>query len=138
MNSTLYGSNFTNEDKERQFDSFINKTIIGSSKNYFEKQMKTKNTERTIVDDENSALFLYDFISVCDNSRTEEKIDLTTALLSLSSIEQEVISLLYKENLSQDEAAKILEICSKSVSRIKIRAISKLKNQMRVDSIYEE
>ena len=98
MNSTLYGSNFTNEDKERQFDSFINKTIIGSSKNYFEKQMKTKNTERTIVDDENSALFLYDFISVCDNSRTEEKIDLTTALLSLSSIEQEVISLLYKEN----------------------------------------
>ncbi len=138
MNSTLYGSNFTNEDKERQFDSFINKTIIGSSKNYFEKQMKTKNTERTIVDDENSALFLYDFISVCDNSRTEEKIDLTTALLSLSSIEQEVISLLYKENLSQDEAAKILEICSKSVSRIKIRAISKLKNQMRGDSIYEE
>ena len=100
--------------------------------------MKTKNTERTIVDDENSALFLYDFISVCDNSRTEEKIDLTTALLSLSSIEQEVISLLYKENLSQDEAAKILEICSKSVSRIKIRAISKLKNQMRGDSIYEE
>ena len=42
--------------------------------------------------------------------------------------------LLYNKELSQDEASKILEICSKSVSRIKVRAINKLRKYMKGDN----
>ena len=58
-----------------------------------------------------------------DFDLVENCLELNTALSKLSDIEQTVIFLLYNKELSQDEASKILEICSKSVSRIKVRAI---------------
>ena len=60
-------------------------------------------------------------------------IQLKNALKSLTAIEQSVIFLLFQEELSQDEAAKILEIWSKSVSRIKVRAIEKLRKYLKGD-----
>ena len=77
-----------------------------------------------------------DFDKFSDNSKSdfeliENKVELDNSLGNLSAIEQAVIFLLFKEELSQDEASKILEICSKSVSRIKIRAINKLKKFMK-------
>lgn len=114
---------------EERFDSFLNKTIIYSSKAYFKKQMNTYNKEKTIINDENYSVFLEKLTimnTLVDN--IEVSIELSNALKSLSAIEQAVIFLLFQENLSQDEAGKILEICSKSVSRIKLRAINKLKN----------
>ena len=54
-------------------------------------------------------------------------LQLKNALKSLTAIEQSVIFLLFQEELSQNEAAQILEIYSKTVSKIKIRAIEKLK-----------
>ena len=121
------------EDKqnynEERFDSFLNKTIIYSSKSYFKKQMNTANKEKTIINDENYSTFLEKTTTLntlVDN--IEVNIELNNAFKSLSAIEQAVIFLLFQENLSQDEAGKILEICSKSVSRIKLRAINKLKN----------
>ena len=69
----------------------------------------------------------------CANSTVDDLLDnleLENALGSLSAIEQSVIFLLFKEELSQEEAAKILEICSKSVSRIKLRAINKLRKYL--------
>ena len=42
---------------EERFDSFLNKTIIYSSKAYFKKQMNTYNKEKTIINDENYSVF---------------------------------------------------------------------------------
>ena len=68
-----------------------------------------------------------------DIDKIENNLQLNSALNCLSDIEQAVIFLLFKEELSQDEAGKILEICSKSVSRIKLRAIEKLKKYFEGD-----
>lgn len=125
--------------KEERFDSFLNKTIILSSKCYFKKQMRVINKERAIVDDQKFSAFLQEFI-VLNNvfSNVEDRVQLNSALESLSAIEQSVIFLLFQEDLSLDDAAKILEICSKSVSRIKIRAIDKLKKYFKGDQDYEK
>lgn len=126
-----------NDYKEERFDSFLNKTIILSSKMYFKKQMNIRNKEMSIIDDENYSCFLQNFIVHNSTSFSFDNIDsslkLNNAIQSLSAIEQAVIFLLFEEELSQDEAAKILEIWSKSVSRIKIRAIGKLKKYMKGD-----
>jgi len=125
--------------KEERFDSFLNKTIILSSKCYFKKQMRVINKERAIVDDQKFSAFLQEFI-VLNNvfSNVENRVQLNSALESLSAIEQSVIFLLFQEDLSLDDAAKILEICSKSVSRIKLRAIDKLKKYFKGDQDYEK
>ena len=131
-----------NDYKEEKFDSYLNKIIIFTSKSYFKKQVNVMEKEKTIVDDEDYSAFLQDFtMSNCSFSTVDDfdkTMQLNTALKSLSAIEQSVIFLLYKEDLNQDEAAKILEICSKSVSRIKIRAINKLKKLLKGDSENEE
>lgn len=122
--------------KDAKFDAFLNKTIIFSSKWYFRNQMKVINNEKLIVDDDKSTSPLKD-IDFNGDKRSFEKIDnildLSNAIQKLSAIEQAVIFLLYKKQLSQDDAAKILEICSKSVSRIKVRALDKLKKYLEGD-----
>ena len=123
--------------KDKRFDSYLNKIIIFSSKKYFKKQMKIANNEKTIVDDEDYTSLLQSFLMVnCDFFAIEDlekNTELNNALQSLSAIEQSVIFLLFKEELNQEEAAKILEICSKSVSRIKLRAIKKLRKYLKGD-----
>ena len=124
---------------EERFDSYLNKTIIYASKGYFKKQMKHIEREKTILNDENYGDTLEKFtMSNTLNDNIETKLELDKALSSLSAIEQAVIFLLFKEELSQDEAGKILEICSKSVSRIKLRAIGKLKKFLKEDSENEK
>ncbi len=122
---------YKNDYKEERFDSFLNKTIILSSRTYFKKQMNTLNKEKVIVDDEDYSAFLQDFINMNNKvysvSDVDTSLQLQNALKSLSAIEQAVIFLLFEEELTQSEAAKILEIYSKTVSKIKIRAINKLK-----------
>ena len=126
-----------NTYNEERFDSFLNKTIILSSKDYFRTQMGLSTKEQTIVDDMNYSAFLQRFtmlnesLSIIDN--ITNTLELNNAMKSLSAIEQSVIFLLFQEDLSQDEAAKILEICSKSVSRIKLRAIDKLRKYLKGD-----
>ena len=126
-----------NTYKEERFDSYLNKIIIFTSKSYFKKQVNVMQKEKTIVDDEDYSAFLQDFImincafSVVDD--TENTIQLNSALKSLSAIEQSVIFLLFKEELTQEEAAKILNICSRTVRRIKFRAIEKLKKYLKGD-----
>ena len=126
-----------NTYKEERFDSFLNKTIILSSRTYFKKQMNTVKKENTILDNEDYNAFLQGFIDVnCPFSAIddiESSLELNSALNCLSDIEQAVIFLLFQEELSQDEAAKILEICSKSVSRIKIRVLNKMKKYLEGD-----
>ena len=126
-----------NNYKEERFDSFLNKTIIFSSTTYFKKQMNIVNKERMIVDDEDYSDFLEDFIEKNNMFFTldhiENVLELNEALKSLSAIEQSVIFLLFEEEISQNEAAEILEVYSKTISKIKIRAIEKLKKYLKGD-----
>ncbi len=131
-----------NDYKEERFDSFLNKTIILSSRTYFKKQMNIINKENTILNNENFSTFLQGFIDTncpcSDIYDVESRLELNTALSCLSDIEQAVIFLLFHEELSQNEAAEILEIYSKTISKIKIRAINKLRNYMKGDSENEK
>lgn len=133
-------SKSNSKEKFYEFNSFLNKVIIFSGKEYFRKELKNKRRELELIDNDNfENLYLdtylfedflfenqtskdaVDFINFCEN------INLHCALKSLSAIEQEVLFLLYSKELSQEEAAKILNICSKSVSRIKLRAFDKIR-----------
>lgn len=120
-----------NNYNEEKFDSYLNKSIILYSKAYFKKQVNMENKEKTIMDDEDYTSFIQDFIMINSAFSAVDdivnNIELNNALKSLSAIEQSVIFLLFHEDLSQEEAARILEIYSKTVSKIKIRAINKLK-----------
>ena len=115
-------SNLTQEEKEKRFNNFLNKTIILSSKQFFKKEMNIANKEQMVVDDDSRASVLNSVANSTTNDfdLVENCLELNTALSKLSDIEQTVIFLLYNQELSQDEASKILEICSKSVSIIKI------------------
>ena len=127
-----------NDYREERFDSFLNKTIIFASKGYFKKQITTDTKEQTIFDDENYQQLIYELLDYkSDYENINLSLTLQDALKSLSAIEQAVIFLLFKKDLEQDEAAKILEICSKSVSRIKLRAIEKLKKYLKGDFFNE-
>ena len=127
----LKKSNEELENEERRFESFINKTIIMSSKRYFKKEANTNRKEQFTFDDTLhpfACTFDSDFFSVVD-----DKLELNNAITVLSEIEQSVIFLLFFEDLSQEDAAQILEICSKSVSRIKVRALEKMKEYLKGD-----
>lgn len=126
-----------NAYKEEKFDSYLNKTIILSSRTYFKKQMNTINKERTIVDDVDYLALLQDFVNANSSFSSfddiDSKIELSSALSTLSVIEQAVIFLLFQEDLTQNEVAEILKIYSKTVSKIKNRAMSKLKRYLKGD-----
>ena len=68
----------------------------------------------------------------------QDILDLNNAIESLSAIEQSVIFLLFHEDLTQDEAADILEVYSKTISKIKVRAINKLKKELKGENANEE
>ena len=129
-------SNLTQEEKDKRFNNFLNKTIILSSKRYFKKEVNISNKEQMLVDDNSRTSVLNSASNSTNNDfdLVEDCLELNTALSKLSDIEQTVIFLLYNKELSQDEASKILEICSKSVSRIKVRAINKLRKYMKGDN----
>lgn len=129
-------SNLTQEEKEKRFNNFLNKTIILSSKRYFKREVNISNKEQMIVDDNSRTSALNSVVksTISNFDLVENCLELNIALSKLSDIEQTVIFLLYNKELSQDEASKILEICSKSVSRIKVRAINKLRKYMKGDN----
>lgn len=125
------------EKKNDQFNYFLNKTIIFSSKEYYRKQMTIDNKEPIIVDNEDYSAFLQNYINtnmpISDFERVESSLKLNRKLDCLSDIEQAVIFLLFEDELSEDEAAKILNIWKNSVNRIKLRSIKKLKKYLKGD-----
>lgn len=120
--------------KEAKFDTFLNKTIIFSSKWYFKNQMKVVNNEKFIVDDDqfssslNNIYFNSDTIAF---DKIDNILDLSKAIQKLSAIEQAVIFLLFQKDLKQDDVADILEIYTRSVRRIEIRALRKLEKYLK-------
>ena len=129
--------------KYERFDSFLNKTIILSSKQFYEREVARDFKELKILDDENYNEYMneyikyddaatnpknnVDFINLCNNP------GLVCALKSLSNIEMTVIFLLFEEQLTSSEASKILKICSDSVTRIRKRALKKLEKYLKGD-----
>lgn len=128
--------------KEERFDSFLNKTIIMSSRKYFIKQMNIATKENTIMDNEDFSSFIQGFIDVntpfVSIDELESRIVLNAAVNCLSDIEQAVIFLLFNKNISQVEAGEFLNMYDRSVYRIKKRALKKLKDYLEGDQKNEE
>ena len=130
-----------NDHKEERFDSFLNKTIILSSKRYYKYEITKDFNELKIIDDENFSEFINEYLKYekttynpeCINDFIEQldNTALVCALESLSKIEMMVIFLLFEKELSSSEASKILKICSDSVTRIKKRALKKLEKYLK-------
>ena len=131
-----------NNCKYERFDSFLNKTIVLSSKRYYKDEITRDLKELKIVDDENYEEYMKeyikvdevynlpdvdDFIDLCENPM------LICALKSLSNIEKTVIFLLFERQLTSSEASKILKICSDSVTRINRRALKKIEKYLKGD-----
>lgn len=126
---------------EERFDSFLNKTIILSSRNFYRKEMEKDLKELKIIDDEDYSGYIEEhlkyeenvynfedignFIELCDNPL------LICALKSLSNIEMMVIFLLFEKQLTSSESSKILKICTDSVTRIKRRALRKIEKYLK-------
>lgn len=130
-----------NAFKEERFDSFLNKTIILSSKQYYRNEINKRLKEYRIIDDESCAEYVdnnlkYDFTDILNKNKDNfidlcENSALISALKSLSDIEMTVIFLLFEEQLTSRESSKILKICSDSVTRIKRRALKKIEKYMK-------
>lgn len=121
-----------NLEEFKKFNNFLNKTIIGLSKDFYRKELRNRKKELTIIDTEEfendfekylqyneefleiqSAKSAIDFINYCENA------DLYKALKTLTALEQSVIFLLFGEDFSNERIAKSLKIHIYSVSRIK-------------------
>lgn len=128
--------------KEGKFDFFLNKTIILSSKKYFVKQAEKQDYEKMSFNNESFSSLLQDFSALNntynDFEQLELKLELENYKNCLSQIEQSVLFLLFNEDLTQDEAGKILNMYSQAINRIKMRAIKKLKKSMNEGDENEE
>ena len=115
---------------EAKFNSFLNRTIIGASKNYYRKQKNYELKELQIIDDEDYAEYLKDYVKKDDDipfGVFGDNIVLNTAYESLSGIERTVIFLCFHDAYKTNEIAKILNMREQSISRIKKRALEQLK-----------
>lgn len=98
----------TQEEREKRFDSFLNKTIVMSSKRYFKKENNIGTKEKTIVDNADFCDFLQGFIDV-ENScfdDVENKLQLNSALNTLSVVEQATRELSKSKHLSNENYRK--------------------------------
>ncbi len=120
------------EIEEIIFENYINKTIIFSSKRYYKSKMtnvkRESNIEELISDVEKNRI-----ISIIDKeyARCEIKLIIENFLEQLEDIEREVIVLSYLEDYSNGEISKILGLNYKSISRIKVRAIKKIRENFK-------
>ena len=117
---------------EAKFQYFLNQTIIQTSKEYYAKQKKYEMRELRIIDDENYEQYLSDFIKQDDSvlMHIENSHELNNDFKLLSLIEKTVIFLYFEKNYRTSEIAKILKIKEQSVSRIKRKALEKLRKSM--------
>lgn len=127
---------------EEKFDSFLNKTIILASKRYYKKEKTNESREINIIDDMNYEKYLesfcqyddaYELNSIYELINSLENPILVSAKKSLSDIEKTVIFLLFEKQLTSQDISIRLKICSDSVTRIKRRAIRKLKEFLEGD-----
>ena len=132
------GSEFNSaelEVLESKFNAFLNLTIAGASRDYYKKERIYYGREIAILDDyglderirsriekEASKMDAYDELGPFS-----EDFKLNIAFESLSDVEQTVIFLYFKKKYRSSEIAKMLNITVQSVSRIKKRALNRIK-----------
>lgn len=122
---------------ELKFRCFLNQTIIGASKDYYKIQRKYDDYELQIIDNEDYGEYLKKFIMKedegisCAFDNFGDNYVLNCGIESLSNIERTVIFLCFKKCYSTSEISKIMGIREQSVSRIKKRAVDKLKMFMK-------
>ena len=122
---------------ESKFESFLNRTIVGASMNYYNKQRKYECRELQIIDNEDYAEYLKPFIAEEDEGFScvyegfGDNHVLNCGVESLSVTERTVIFLYFKKHYSTSEIAQIMSIREQSVSRIKKRSLDKLKMFMK-------
>lgn len=118
---------------EARFDSFLNRTIVGASMNYYNKQKKYEYRELQIIDNEDYEEYLKPYFAEEDDGFShvfqgfEDNYVLNCGVESLSINEKTVIFLYFKKHYSTSEIAQIMNVREQSVSRIKTRALDKLK-----------
>lgn len=125
---------------EAKFRRFLNDTIIGASKDYYAKQKKYELRELSIIDDENYEGYLGKYVTqnlfepfdaICGSD------ELNMGFQVLSSVERTVLFLHFEGNYKLKEIAKILNMRDETITRIKKRALNKLKNYMEGLKRYE-
>ena len=121
-------------EEERKFNVFINKTIIFSSKQFYKKEMR-KNTRENSIEELTNDIRLKEMLSVIDFSydTIENNIILLKAMKSLTEIEQKVIFLLFRKDLSRKVVADKVKIDVATVSRVQKRALLKMKKFLEGD-----
>ena len=124
------------QDKINQFDCFLNKTIIGTAKQYYIKENRLSKREEFYCYDTSRPSLLDDALFELDTTfidNIDTKIVIYNAIKKLSVIEQAVIFLLFIKDITPEKASRILGISYNSISRIKSRALSKLKKIIKED-----
>lgn len=122
---------------EAKFNSFLNRTIVGASMNYYTKQKKYECRELQIIDNEDYKEYLKPYLAKAGNISSDifnefgDNYVLNCGIESLSISEKTVIFLYFKKHYATSEIAKIMNIREQSVSRIKTRALDKLKMFMK-------
>lgn len=108
--------------EDNQFNDFLNKTIIGTSYNFFNEWKEQIETIEEYRDD---------IVVDCPNEKglfdeTKDEL-LSIALKSLTKNERLVISFSFEEELSGEEIAEKINIKKNSVYRMRKRILEKLK-----------
>lgn len=122
---------------EARFDLFLNRTIVGASMNYYNKQKKYEYRELQIIDNEDYEEYLKPYLAEEDDGFScvfegfGDNYVLNCGVESLSDSEKTVIFLYFKKHYATSEIAQIMNVREQSVSRIKKRALDKLKMFMK-------
>ena len=130
---------------ESKFNAFLNLTIAGASRDYYDKERLYYIREIAILDDYNlderirsriereaSKIDSYDELGPFS-----ENFKLNIAFESLSDIEQTVIFLYFKKQYKSSEIAAMLNMSVQSISRIKKRALKYMKEFIEEMNDYE-
>lgn len=111
--------------EDNQFNNFLNKTIIGTAYNFFNRRAENK----VVLEEYND-----DIVVDCPNEvglfeETNNEC-LRIALKSLTENERLVISFTFEKELSGEEIAKKINITLNSLYRMRKRTLKKLKTIM--------
>lgn len=130
-----YKYKFTTKE-EAEFNSFLNKTIIGTASNFFKKKLKIEKIEEYLEEE----IVTQEEIEVLDKSINNTNIKyalkndkLDKAIESLTKNERSVILFDFMGELKTNEIAMVLGININTVYIIRKRALNKLRKYLKVE-----
>lgn len=144
----LAGNKF-DESRDLKFSTFAIPTIVGSIKNEIfrdksnftrktvnEKQVYEKLEKplslNKVFDEEQGIELIECCSSKSDIDKELEKLDLKIAINKLDDIQKKIIRMLYFEDKTQNEVAKVLGVTQANISRLNKKALISLKYRLRI------